>query len=91
MTEKIKINPLLIKALDHYASGSFNFQTPSFLVQRTKSNAEQAWTLEKTCALAAEVLANEKLAYLKLKTLEAGIKQYGMEGMYERIMGEKLP
>lgn len=91
MTEKIKINPLLIKALDHYASGSFNFKKPSFLVQKTSNGVEQAWTLERTCAVAAEVLANEKLAYLKLKTLEAGMKRCGMEDVYEHIMGEKLP
>jgi hypothetical protein len=90
MTEKTRINPALIAALDHYASARFDPEEPSFFVFRGKDGNQQSWPLERTCGVAYEVLANEELSYLKLKHLKQGLKEMGAGSLYERIMGEKL-
>lgn len=92
MNDEIKINPLLINALEHYARGFyFDMNKQTFLVQERPDGTREAWPVEKTCALAAEVLSYEEIAYLKLRALQSGMKRMGMEDVYEHIMGEKLP
>lgn len=90
MTDKIIINPQLIAALEHYAEGRYNPLQPSLYVHSDEKGRGHPWPLERTCGVAVEVLGNENLAYLKLKCLKEGLKKFGMEPMYERIMGEKL-
>lgn len=90
MSDKVRINPALVAAVEHYAEGRFNFAEPTVYVHTDDTGHQSAWPLERACGVAADVLGAEELAYLKLKTLKAGIKQYGMEKLYERIMGEKL-
>jgi hypothetical protein len=91
MSEKLVINPQLIEALDHYADGSYNPTQPSFCVLVDANGRQTRWPLEKTCNLAAKVLANEELAYLKLKALQEGMKRHGADRLYTAIMGEPLP
>lgn len=90
MADKIRINPALLAAVEHYAEGRYNFAQPTLYVHTDEKGHQSAWPLERACGVAAEVLAAEDLAYLKLKVLKGGLKQYGMEALYERIMGEKL-
>lgn len=90
MINKIRINPALLAALVHYAEGRYNFDEPSFFVYKDDKGYQSPWPLERTCGIAAELLAEEELSVLKLDTLKAGLKKAGMEWVYERIMGEKL-
>lgn len=90
MADKLRINPALVAVLEHYAEVRYNFAQPTLYVHTDDKGHQSAWPLERACGVAAEVLAGEDLAYLKLKVLKDGLKQYGMESLYERIMGEKL-
>jgi len=90
MEEKIRINPALLAAVEHYAEGRYNFAEPTLYVHTDEKGRQSAWPLERACGVAAEILAGEDLAYLKLKVLEDGLKRFGMDELYERIMGEKL-
>ena len=90
MKDKVRINPALIAALEHYAEGRYNFAQPTLYVHKDEKGHQSAWPLERACGLAHEILDTEYLNLLKLKALQAGLKKYGMEGLYERIMGEKL-
>jgi aryl carrier-like protein len=56
-----------------------------------KTRRQSIWTVERTCAAAAELLDIDGLASLKMMALQAGLKAHGMERLYEKIMGEKLP
>lgn len=91
MTEKRKINPALIAALEHYADGRYDALQPSMYVHTDERGRQHPWTIERACGLAVEVLGNEELNLLKIKALQEGMKKHGMEHLYERIMGEKLP
>ena len=88
MNYKIKINPALLAALEHYAEGRYNFAQPSLFVHTDANGHRSPWSLERTCGLAFEVLADEELNLLKFKALKAGLKERGMETVYELIMGE---
>ncbi len=90
MADKVRINPALLAAIEHYAGVRYNFAEPTLYVHTDDKGHQSAWPLERACGVAAEVLANEDLAYLKLKVLKDGLRQYGMEALYERIMGAKL-
>jgi hypothetical protein len=90
MPEKIVINPALIAALDHYAGGLYDFKEPTLFQYRDEKGGISCWPLERACGVAAEVLNNEDLAFLKLKRLKQGMKEFGMQALYERIMGEDL-
>lgn len=90
MADKVRINPALLAAVEHYAEGRYNFAQPTLYVHTDDKGYQSAWPLERACGIAAGVLAAEDLACLKLKVLKDGLKQYGMEALYERIMGEKL-
>lgn len=87
---KIKINPALVAALEHYAKNRYDFTQPTEFFHRDAMGHESLWPLERTCEMAAEVLSYEGLAYLKLKVIQDGMKEQGMERLYEHIMGEKL-
>lgn len=86
-----KINPALIAALEHYAEGRYDPMQPSMYVHRDERGHQHPWPLERTCGVAAEVLANEGLNLLKLKTLQDGLKKAGMQRLYQHVMGESLP
>lgn len=90
MTDKAKINPALLAAVEHYAEGRYDFAQPTLYVHTDEKGHQSAWPLERACGVAVEVLAAEELAYLKFKVLTDGLKKYGMEDLYEHIMGEKL-
>jgi hypothetical protein len=90
MADKVRINPALIAALEHYAEGRYNPMQPSIYVYTDERGFQHPWPIERTCGVAAEVLNNEKLNLLKFKTLKAGLKKAGKEQLYEHIMGEKL-
>jgi hypothetical protein len=85
------INKGLLAALDHYGEIRYDFKEPTMFTYRGEDGFQTAWCLEQTCQMAAEVLHREDLAVLKLKALQDGLKQYGLSGLYERIVGEKLP
>ena len=91
MTDKVRINPVLITALEHYAEGRYNPMQPSMFVHKDEKGRQHPWPIERACGIAAEVLADENLNMLKLKTLQAGLKKCGLHEAYEYIMGEKLP
>lgn len=90
MTDKLRVNPALVAAITHYAEGRYNVKSPSMFVFKDAWGHQSPWPLERACGLAAEILADEDLAYLKLKMLKAGLKKAGLEQMYEYIMGEKI-
>ena len=90
MTDKVKINPALLAALRHYAEGRYDFAAPTLFVYRDATGYQAPWTLERTCDVAFEVLANDELNLLKFKALKAGLKEHGMESLYERIMCQKF-
>ena len=90
MTGKIKINPTLLAALEHYAEGRYDFAQPSLFVHTDAKGHQSPWPLERACGIAFELLAEEELSLLKFDTLKAGLKEHGMERLYERIMGEKF-
>lgn len=90
MTNKVRINPALIAALEHYAAGWYNPLQPSVFVQKDDSGFQQSWTLEQTCGMAADVLADEDLNLLRFNLLKDGLKEFGMGSLYEHIMGDKL-
>ena len=87
---ELRINPALIAALEHYAEGRYDPGQPSMYVHRDKKGVQHPWPIERTCGLAAEVLGDERLSFLKLKVLQEGLKAFGMESLYEKIMREKL-
>lgn len=89
-TLPIRINPALIAALEHYAEGHYSPLQPSLYVHKDEKGRQRPWPLERTCGVAAEVLASEQLNLLKLKTLQAGLAWFRCHGLYEQIMGEKL-
>jgi hypothetical protein len=91
MADKLKINPALIAALEHYAAGRYSPVTPSLYVHRDENGHQHSWTIDRACGVAAEILGDEELNFLKLKTLQEGLRQFGMERLYEKIMSEKLP
>lgn len=90
MSDKLQINPAALAAVEHYAAGRFNFAEPKTYVHEDGKGHRTAWPLERACGVAAEVLGSEHLAYLKLERLKAGLKKYGLDALYERIMGEEL-
>lgn len=89
--DKEVVNPRLIAALEHYASSRYNSLQPSVYVHTDGVGHQTAWCIERTCGLAHEILVREELNLLKLRTLQRGLKKYGLERAYEIIMGEKLP
>lgn len=91
MSTAPKINSALIAALEHYAEGRYNPLDPSMFVHKDGKGRQHPWPLERACGVAAEVLADEELNLLKLIALQQGLKKYGMDDLYEIIMGEKLP
>lgn len=90
MTRAVKINSALLAALDYYAKHRYSVVEPTAYVHTDAKGFQAIWTVERTCGMAHEVLADERLNLLKLRTLQHGLKQHGMERLYERIMGEKL-
>ena len=70
--------------MQYWPEALFRFTNP-------KDGHQSDWPVERCCAIAHEIIADEDLNYLKLKALQAGLKKYGMERLYEDIMGEKLP
>lgn len=92
MSTAPKINPALIAALKYYAGGKYGpLVGSSIFVHRNGKGHQHPWTLERACEVAAEVLADEELNLLKLTVLQQGLKKHGLDDLYERIMGEKLP
>jgi len=87
---KVRINPALIAALEHYAEGRYDPMQPTMYVHKDANGYQRPWPLERTCGVAAEVLADEHLNFLKFEALKAGLKRFGAERLYEQIMGEKL-
>lgn len=88
---KRTINPALIAALDHFASHKYDWNQPTlFRYTEPTTHLQSDWPVERCCALAHEILDREELSLLKLHALQAGLKDYGLEDVYERIMGEKL-
>lgn len=90
MVDKVKINPALVAALEHYAEGHYSALQPSMYVHTSEKGQQSPWPIERTCGIAAELLADEDLNFLKFTTLKNGLKKAGMEHFYEHIMGEKL-
>lgn len=90
MNDRRRINPQLIAAIEYYAEGRYNPIEPSLYVHTDEKGFQHPWSVERACGVAAEVLANEDLAYLKLKTLKDGLRKAGMERFYEHIMGQKM-
>ena len=90
MADKLRINPALVAAITHYAEGRYDAMSPSMFVFKDANGHQSPWPIERACGLAAEVLADEDLAFLKLKMLKDGLKKAGMERLYEHIMGEKI-
>jgi len=88
------INAALLAALDYFASHQYSpdpAKQVAFVYTDPKTGYQSTWTVERACALAHEALSQEGLAYLQLKTMQAGLRHYGGERLYEKIMGEKLP
>ena len=90
MSNKIRINPALVAALDHYAEGRFSFKEQTIFRYTDATGYQTDWALGRTCGVAVEILANEELAYLELKMLKEGMKKCGMDGLYKHIMGKEL-
>ena len=88
--KKPKINPALIAALEHYSEGRFDPNQPHLYAHTDAKGRESLWPLERACGIAAELLDTEELNFLKLMALKEGLLKFGMESVYERIMGEKL-
>ena len=90
MADKLRINPALVAALEHYAEGRYDPMQPSMYVHKDELGRQHPWPLERACGVAAEALADEGLNLLKFTNLKAGLKKAGMEQLYEHIMGEKF-
>lgn len=90
MTVKLKINPALVAALEHYAGGRYNPNQPTLFVHYDEKGHQSHWPLERACWIAAEVLDCEDLNFLKFKALKDGLKELGMDKLYERIMREPI-
>jgi len=95
MSDKPKINPEFLEALDHFGTlrlhdGPVMPATAHIYVTRNSKGGQTPWTVEDVCRLAHEILDTEQLNYLKLKALKAGLKKWGAEYLYEQIMGEQL-
>lgn len=88
--KRYRLNPALLAALDHFAGRTYDWNKPTLFVHTDPTGYQSAWPVERCCALAHEVLADEELYYVKFKTLQAGLRQFGAELLYERIVGEKL-
>ena len=90
---KRTINPALIAALEHFASRQYDWNKPTVFRYTTPDGlrrTQEDWPVERTCAIAHEVLESYELHFLELKQLKEGLKQLGLERAYERITGEKL-
>lgn len=88
------INPGLMAALLHFGEHRFPSEEPVqvTLFQHRRPNGESsAWTVEKTCLMAHELLALEPLAQLKLQHLQERMREMGMADLYQHLMGEPLP
>jgi hypothetical protein len=94
--EKLKLNPGLIAALESFAGpepitrDSSMMATERLYVHRAPGRAAVPWTVSRACGMALDILATEELMRLKFLALRDGMKHYGMDGMYERIMGEPI-
>ena len=64
-SDKVRINPALVAALEHYASVLYDPKRPSIFVYEDKSGARHSWPIERACRVAAEVLADEDLLLMK--------------------------
>ena len=90
MAHKQRINPALIAALEHYAEGRYDPMRPSMYVHTDAKHHQSPWPIERACGIAAEVMATEELNFIRFKVLKDGMKTYGMQNLYEKIMGEKF-
>lgn len=94
MANKPKISPQLLEALEHFGRlplpSDTTANTVAFLKVRGANGFTEHWTAEQACQVAHRILSAEDLHMLKLKALCDGLKQYGMEDLYQRIMGEAI-
>lgn len=95
MGQKVKVNPGLIAALNHFATRGYDVKQPSAYVHRKEDKSTgnitaQLWTVEEACGTARRILEDEDLMALRFKCLQSGLKKYGLERLYEQIMGEPL-
>jgi len=84
------INPRLIAGLEHYARGTYDILNPSLYVYTEPSGKQVPVSVEWVCGLALKILQEEELHLLKFKTLQQGMKDYGLGDFYKKIMGETL-
>ena len=90
MAKKLIINPGLLAALDHFGNRLTIRDEPHLYLYEAKDGLKQYWSEEQACSMAYNILGQEELAYFELKMLKEGIKQFGMEGFYQRITGMPL-
>ena len=89
--EKLQVNPGLLAALDHFSRPPQTvMQSATYFVHTTSRGRQVPWSVYDACQFAHKTLADERLNMLKLEVLKRGLKQHGMECLYERIVGEKL-
>lgn len=99
--EKLKLNSGLIAALDCFAQPgpilssdlSAKISNERLYIHRAqdrKGTGDEMWTVSMACGMARDILETEEIMRLKFLALRDGMKRYGMDGMYERIMGEPI-
>ena len=89
MSDKPKINPAIVAALEHYATRRYDWTAPTMFVYTDPTGHQSPWTIERTFSVALEVLQNEELAGLKLAVLRRELEALGMGDWLKRTLGER--
>ena len=82
---RLRINPGLIAALEHYANGAFDPDAPSVFVYEDANHRKHHWSVERTCAIALEIVGNEEISYLKLKLITARITELRLDNFFQQL------
>lgn len=87
---KMQINPGLLAALEHFSDWG-SMPSDTFFTYTDANGHQTAWSSFEACRVAAEFLADEELAGLKLRALIEGMRRFGGASLYRHIMGQELP
>lgn len=87
---RLRVADGLLAALEHFGTQRYDWSRPHVFVYTTRRHVQQPWTVEDACRNAHVFLEQEDLAALRFEQLRRGLKEFGYERLYERIMGETI-
>lgn len=90
--KKIAFTPGLMAALEFYSAKSvrMNALEETCFVYTKKNHEKEPWPVSRVCSMALEILEGEEVMRLKFIALKRGLKQSGMDRLYEHIMNESI-